>query len=134
MELSELVGLKQFSGCDFSTGVIDSYGEDKQTNCINFILDGVTYTALEDDNDGYRSAMNEVRVSDAALGNSFPPVQVMCVMRQDEYKTFDILDCYDVRNGKRVLSVGTDYNDSYYPSFVSDFTPENMHINDEAQS
>lgn len=87
-------------------------------------------------NDGYRSAMEAIRVSNYKVTNTFPPVQVMCVKRQGySYRDdFDVLDCYDTQNGKRVLSVGTDYSDNYYPTFVYEFTPENMHINDGAAS
>lgn len=134
VSLRDLVGLHMLSGVDFNTTHVDNIDR-SEANVINFVLDGVTYSAIEDPNDGYRSSMEDIVVATATVTNTFAPVQVMCVIRENngwrEYH--DLLDCYDVKNGKRVLSVGTDRNDSYYPSFVSDFTPGNMHINDEAQ-
>lgn len=128
MQLEDLIGLHHLSGVDFSSET----AYDGVANVINFVLDGVTYSAIEDPNDGYRSAMQELKVSDFVVTNVFTPVQVMCVKRIGRYRDdYDILDCYDTKNGKLILSVGTDHSDSYYPSFISDFSPENMSINEQ---
>lgn len=133
MQLEDLVGLHDLTGVDFSEEAFQqSWGADEQCNVINFVLDGVTYSAIEDPNDGYRSMMREVRVSDFKVSNMFLPVQVMCLKRSDSRygRSNDILDCYDTKNGKLVLAVGTDNSDDYYPTWTAEFTPENMHIND----
>lgn len=137
MILQDLVGLNWLSGVEY-----DHWETDR--SAIYFRLNGITYVAMEDDNDGYRSAMEEIKIADPIIyeiseavirteskqiKNRFEPVQVMCVMRLDWRDSYDILDCYDVITGKLVLSVGTDSTDDYYPSFVSSFYPENMVIN-----
>lgn len=130
MELNELVGLHELTGVDFNTESVESYGVFEDCNTINFVLDGKTYTAVEDPEDGYRSAMGEIKVSDFKVSNLFAPIRVFASMRVTKYDDSDILDFHDLKNGKVVLSVGTDYSDSYYPSYVADFTPENMHVNE----
>jgi len=40
-----------------------------------------------------------------------------------------LIDFIDIITGKPVLSVGTDWSDSYYPYAVFEFMPENMAIN-----
>jgi len=126
MELKDLIGVRKLSGVDVNVSersYTDAYS-------ISFTLDGVTYTATEDENDGYRSALGELGVSDIALSNSFPDVVVSCDMRAGG-PFFEVLDCRDLLTDKVVLSVGTDYTDDYYSNFVAVFTPENMVINQD---
>jgi len=132
MELSDLVGLHELSGVDFATETLLQYGthyEDCQL--VNFVLDGKTYTAVEDPNDGYRSSMAEIKVTDFKVANTFEPVQVVGMMRVGRFQgDYDVLDLVDVKTGKIVLSVGTDHTDDYYPTFVSDWQPENLVLNE----
>ena len=132
MELQELVGLHKLSGVDMSNEKIKEEWGDSFEDCqvINFILDKKTYTAIEDPSDGYRSSMREIKLSKVVIKNVFKPVQVFGIMRRDEnYNKNDIIDFYDVKTGKIVLSVGTSNSDDYYPSFVAEFTPESMVLN-----
>ena len=131
MELKDLVGEHVLSGVDFLVSKMETY-LDRYEDCevVNFILDGVTYTAIEDPEDGYRSCMKEINVSDAAITNNFPGQCVIATMRPDEdYEKNDILDLIDAVTGKVVLSVGTENTDNYYPYWVALFSPENMAIN-----
>jgi hypothetical protein len=96
---------------------------------INFVLDGVTYTAIEDPNDGYRSTMREIATSDKSVSNTFTGQEVLAKMRENDKYEHDILDLIDVVTGKVVLSVGTGNTDDYYPYWVAEFTPENMGAN-----
>lgn len=129
MELKDLVGLHKLSGVDMSNEKIKEEWGDSFEDCqvINFILDRKTYTAIEDPSDGYRSSMREIKESKVVITNKFAPVKVMGVMRQD--KSDDVIDFFDVKTGKVVLSVGTEDLDDYYPGFVAFFNPENMAIN-----
>lgn len=129
MELQELVGLHKLSGVDMSNEKIKEEWGDSFEDCqvINFILDKKTYTAIEDPSDGYRSSMREIKLSKVVIKNVFKPVKVMGVMRQDT--SDDVIDFFDVKTGKVVLSVGTENLDDYYPGFVAFFNPENMAIN-----
>lgn len=132
MQLEELVGLHQFSGADFTTEKfdnIDHYGPDSAVH-FNFVLDGITYTAIEDASDGYRSSMSDIKVSDYKLLNTFPPIEVMCSMASHPEHAMYVLNGHDVKNGKLVFQVGTDYSDDYYPVYIATFSPENMSAND----
>ncbi len=131
MELKELVGEHVLSGVDMSTKSIQQYGE-RYEDCqvINFVLDGKTYTAIEDPEDGYRSCMNEIKESEEPVSNVFEGQRVLAKMRDDDrYETNDVLELVDLQTGKVVLSVGTGNTDDYYPYWVAEFTPENMGIN-----
>lgn len=117
MELSDLVGKHTLTGCD-QAGVGDA-------NAFVFVLDGVAYRAQEDGNDGYRSALGEIAIVTDPVVNTFPPVEV--IGRLD--KGSDILELIDTVTGKTVIEVGTADADDYYPSYVANFTPENMATN-----
>lgn len=126
MELENLVGKHTLTGVDCSTEPTGDLYYDS-ASVINFVLDGITYSAIEDPSDGYRSMLKELKVSDFKVTNVFAPVEVTCVMRSGGF--CDILDVIDVVSGKVVLSVGTDNYDDYYPSFVYEWTPENLCLN-----
>lgn len=132
MELRDLVGPHKLSGVDMSNEHIKREWGDSFEDCqvINFTLDRKTYTAIEDPSDGYRSSMNEIKESEVVIKNKFKPVKVIGRMREDDrFEVNEILDLIDEKTGKIVLSVGTSNTDDYYPSFVAEFTPENMAIN-----
>jgi hypothetical protein len=138
VDFLSLVGEHWLSGCDeetlsFETGY--SWRPVEDANCINFILDGKTYTAKEDPNDGYRSMMDDLFVSDYQVKNTFHPVKVVVSHVTDNSDKWSHIECDILRftdcvNGKVVLEVGTDNTDDYYPSFVASFSPENMSINE----
>lgn len=136
VELKDLVGKHMLSGVDFSEQSIKAEWGDYFEDCqvMNFVLDDKAYSAIEDPNDGYRSAMRELRViSPDLISNRFPPIEVVAVYQGENNNSRygdDTLDFYDAANGKLVLSVGTDRSDNYYPWFVADFTPENMSTNE----
>lgn len=131
IQLEDLVGLHQLTGVDMNNQSIElstEYFRDCQV--INFILDGKTYTAIEDPSDGYRSCMHDIYQSNFKVSNVFQAIQVMGLKRIFSNDNKDnVLDFYDTKNGKLILSVGTKYSDDYYPSWEAVFTPENMSIN-----
>lgn len=133
VELKDLVGLHQLTGVDMDNELTkEHYGWEEFMHCqvINFMLDGITYTVSENPEDGYRSSMREILVSNKPIKNKFEPVQVNGVMRPNTrgYSN-DIVDFYDVKTGKVVLSVGTEDLDDWYPNFVGYFDPTAMAIN-----
>jgi len=129
-ELNDLVGLHKLTGVDFDYMVLDElFDNPKDRNVINFVLDGKTYTAIEDDNDGYRSAMDEIKVSNFKVSNKFKAVKVLGTMREGGYNKHDIIDFIDCITGKIVLSVGTRNTDDYYPTFMNEWKPENLCLN-----
>lgn len=127
MELNDLTGKHILSGVDFITRPPDyENGRYEDATVLSFVLDGITYSAIEDPSDGYRSMMEKIVVSDEPVTNKFPDNEVLGSMREGEN---DILDLYDTRTGKLVLSVGTEDLGDYYPGFIASFHPENMAIN-----
>jgi hypothetical protein len=136
--LESLVGEHELSGVDMTEENIEGQWNKERTyhgNVCRFVLDGKVYTALEDEDDGYRSSLRSL-TEGGAVSNLFAPQRVLCSM-QTEGKhggVDDILVMRDVVTGKEVLSVGTDNTDDYYPSFVANFHPENMACNQQSQS
>ena len=129
--LESLVGMHTLDAVDMSTEKVKKWGEYfENASVIRFRLDGKVYTAVEDPSDGYRSSMDKIFVSDDEIANSFPPCKVLARMKgRTEYSNNETLECIDCITGKIVLEVGTDNYDDYYPSFVSNFHPENMAVN-----
>lgn len=136
ISLQDLVGEHMLSGVDTATISKTTWGSGMEDcNVINFILDGVTYSAIEDPSDGYRSSMEEIRiVTDVKVKNVFEPIKVIAEYVAEDVNRYrghacDILELYDASNKLKVLEVGTDNSDDYYPSFVASFSPENMSLN-----
>lgn len=130
--LTDLVGVYKLTGVSFSLKARPeaSYAHSPANVCA-FVLDGKTYSAIEDENDGYRSALGEL-LEDGECTNMFPvPCYVICRhMERDEHNMLcDTLVMTDIFTGQVVLEVGTDNSDDYYPSFVNSFHPEAMASN-----
>lgn len=127
MELKDLVGMHELSGVDrlSDVEVPDGYGGTDIAEVLRFTLDGVTYAASENSDDGYRSMMRDLSVSTEPTANQFPAVQVFATIR-DRWgysDTSEILELLTME-GKRVLAVGTANIDDYYPYFVAEFDAE----------
>jgi hypothetical protein len=125
MELIDLVGRHKLTGVEFGQ---EQYGYSDDSEYIMFILDGVTYLAKEDPDDGYGSYMGELEVTDKIIKNKFDEVEVFCMMRE-EYAS-EVLEIYDTNNDRLILAVGTENTDDWYPWFECKYYPENMFIND----
>lgn len=131
--LADLIGLHTLTGVDFGTlEYVRWDGRVVDVNAIFIELDGVTYVATEDYNDGYRSAMDELlEIPARDFQNRLPETQVCGVwVQRSKYNKDDLVGLIDIVNGKTVVVVGTDKADDYYPSFVSEYTPQNLHWND----
>lgn len=133
MELKDLIGLHKLSGVTNDMKKFTQTWDKDETydaEALTFILDGVAYTALEDHNDGYRSSMQDLKINEYECLNKFDAVDVFCIHYDKRgYNHCDILDIYDLKTAKVILSIGTDNSDDYYPSFVAYFQPENMIVN-----
>ena len=131
-ELTDLVGLHTLTAVSMDPpATVAHFAPD--ASVINFELDGVSYTAVEDPSDGYRSSMDVLIKGAARYQLEFPPCQVFCYTESTDYfdPRPDILTMRDVVTGKIVLQVGTYYADDYYPTFVARWMPENMAANQE---
>jgi hypothetical protein len=133
VELKDLIGLHTLSAVEI--GYMQDNGGDtwrgmEQCNYISFTLDGKTYTAIEDPDDGYRSSMDRIVVSKRKLKNVVPGTKVLAVPARERYLVMDsLLVFYAADNGEIVMEVGTDSNDAYYPVFVGNFRPEKLPAN-----
>ena len=132
VSLDDLVGEHRLDGVDTYIEKVKIYGGLEDANVIRFRLDGVVYVAFEDPSDGYRSSMDKLIVSPTPeMTNVFPATNVLARKKaDDEYGSVnDTLELIDMVTGKVVMEVGTDNTDDYYPSFVSNFQPENLSAN-----
>lgn len=132
MELKDLEGEHFLDAVDFSDVQVKTWG-DKFENCqvMRFRLDGNVYTVTEDPDDGYRSSMRDISIGDHPMTNTFVMQKVVGIYRTTgKYGDVkDILELIDGVTGRVVVEVGTDNSDDYYPSFVANFDPTAMVIN-----
>lgn len=83
MCLKELCGIHVLSGIEVGMREVERYGCKECANYIKFTLDGITYLAVEDPSDGYRSYMDDLEIVDETCKIKLPNVQVRCRMRED---------------------------------------------------
>ena len=92
----------------------DFYGVD----CNSFKLNNCVFEAIEDESDGYRSCMSEIRMRDYTKGLIFfqTPLARICVKERTKNTYYHGYDLVDVKDGFIWLTFGT--NDPHdYPSF-----------------
>jgi hypothetical protein len=124
VSLQDLVGEHMLSGVDMDTAKSKGHYESYDAAVMRFILDGKTYVATEDPEDGYRSCLDNIRVYDNyEVKNTFPEHKVIGEMNDE------IVKFIDAGTQEVVLEIGTDYSDSYYPTCVLSFIPENLELN-----
>ena len=112
--------MKRLVGEHLLTAV--AYGKDG--NGV-FKLDGVTFEAVEDPDDGYRSYMDELKIA-----NAIPDMyEIPVLVSLDDEGDHNIIEMRDRRNGKTVLIVGTEDVTDYYPCYVFDYQPKNIFEN-----
>ena len=132
MELKDLVGEHILDAVDYSNAQVKMRGEKfEMCQVMRFRLDGKVYTVTEDPDDGNRSSMREITVGDWPMSNAFPGRRVVGVYLKNKSYVYDsdILELIVKDTGETVITVGTDYNDDCYPSFVANFRPEAMALN-----
>lgn len=130
MELKDLCGKHILSGIEKGTCNIEVLGGQENVDYVKFCLDGISYVAIEDPEDDYRSTCRELEVSETECRIKLPDVEVVGIMKGNErYEDHDILMLIDCITGKVVLSVGTANYDDYYPYCVMEWTPENLSCN-----
>ncbi len=95
-----------------------------QSEVIYFKADDVVYTCFIDPDDGYRSYLSDIVVSDSIDRKcTFPPQEVR-IECEEEMLTF-----IDTTNDKVVLEIGTDAYDEWYPIGIIKWSPENLACN-----
>ena len=135
MELKDLVGKHILQGIELGTEPADQGFWSVDSNFILFALDGVTYKATENPDDGYRSYLNDLEIVDKKPHIKIPDVEVVGIMREDDdSEKNDVIEFRDVNNGRCVLAIGTGNTYDYYPYCVLSYKSENMSCNDEVRN
>jgi hypothetical protein len=134
--LKDLVGEHMLSGFDISKKTIkDTRDKTVEVNVVRFILDGITYEAVENPDDGQRSFLGELEITEEKVSNTFPPQKVICQMKPSILDAFSIQACYDILEitdavtNKVVAEIGTDMSMLYYPVCITYWNPKNLAIN-----
>ena len=130
MTLKDLVGEHVFTGIELGRTVINRCPY-REVKYIKFELDNISYIALEDPGDDYRSYMDEVKTCNISPEYKTPPIEVMCIYKdENEYGwKSDLLQFVDKKNGKVFLTIGTRNIDDYYLTFVFGSVLENLVVN-----
>lgn len=97
------------------------------TDCCQFKIGHYSYEVREDENDGYRSSMDDVIKVPKKKQIFFPSpiarVRVQSVDVEDSDGSFSGFHLVDVKTDHIWLKFGTNDTDSYYPYFVFDYKP-----------
>ena len=92
-----------------------------EQNC--FQLGSVLFEIMEDESDGYRSAMQEARVL-ARDANGGERVGEVVIKNQKDAQDFTGWELVDTNDGHIWLKFGTNNLDDYYPCFVFQWEPK----------
>lgn len=135
IQLGDLIGTHTLQGIEVgSREFADCFGHIEEMGYIKFKLDGLTYMAVEDPDDGYRSYLRDLLVVDEECATKLPDIPVACRWMEDTPGPWgeenEVLIFADAENGKDVLKVGTGNVGDYYPYCVLEYYPENMAINE----
>jgi len=86
----------------------------------------VTFEAMEDENDGYRSYLGSIEVIDSSESIFFQtPVALVRIAKSEKADTFfEGYYLVDVADDHVWLTFGTDNNDDYYPYFTFRYEPK----------
>ena len=131
VDLKSLVGEHKLSAVGFKEGT-NCYCNDEPKKIMLFTLDKITYKATEDDNDGYRSCMGELVITNEKPEEQFKPIKVMCRHITKHVGGYgdedDMLEFVDIKTGEIILEVGTENVGDYYPGFVATFHKERINM------
>jgi hypothetical protein len=110
---------------------VDFYGVDNNRFRLGVTAsESVTFEAIEDPNDGYRSMMEEIRVVTDGSGIFFryPIARVRIERVQDSFAGYLLRD---VARDHVWLKVGTSNTGDYYPYFTFDYTVCENFVHDD---
>lgn len=134
--LESLCGIHLLQGFELTEQNIKRYGSLCKCNVVKFMLDGITYIAIEDPDDGYRSYCEEIKVSSEKPKYSIPDCEVLCAMKpsSDGEDEHDVLIGIDTHTGLIVFEIGTMYVNDFYPYCHFEYHPENMFCNEQRRT
>lgn len=122
VRLCDLTGHHLLSGVEVLSSEETGYG-------VRFCLDGVTFLALQDECDGYRSLCRELEVSQLLPSTMFPPQEVLGYMEEEGEYGREVLALVDFFTHETVLQIGTGDTEDWYPYFVLEYFPEHLSVN-----
>lgn len=110
---------------------VSFYGVDNNCFCISVDSDKqrVAFEAIEDESDGWRSCLEEIKKVQIK-GHIFFKQPIAMVKIEDAtdfdgWKLVEYIGNDPYRQSSHVwLKIGTDYSDDYYPWFVFSYTPK----------
>ena len=137
MKLENLCGKHKLLGIEQMTVQRPSLWNDDELedrNGVAFRMDGVTYLAVENPEDGYRSHCENLEEIPNIPRYRIPDIAVVCSMKPNDTNGFgsgnhNILVVTDEITGKVVMEIGTENYDDYYPCYIFEYTPENLVCN-----
>ena len=92
--------------------------------CNCFKLDKLVYEAVEDEDDGYRSCLNEVVLVDKGSMIFQRRMLARVVVGEADHGDFEGWQLIDAKDGHVWLRFGTDHVDDYYPMFTFEYQPK----------
>lgn len=115
-----LYGIHTLSGCEYS---FDKNGY----SSFRFILDGNTYEAVENPDDGYRSFIGGVYPTTENCARNIPDIEVEIMECSDgNLDGIQFVVREDGYSARCVITIATNNYDGYYPFAVMNFKPENF--------
>lgn len=116
MDFKDLCGNHIFQGIEISNKKhIGMYGDEEDVGVIKFMLDGITFEAMEDPDDGYRSYCSDIVISNEKPKYTFPDNRILCKMKPNDDYEHDVLMGINPNTGCVIFEIGTLYIDDYYP-------------------
>lgn len=129
IKLSDLVGWFDLTGVDYTTTkALNSWSDDDDAQVMTLILNGISFSFIEDPDDGYRSTLDSVIVGEfQEIENTFPPIKVYFthVDEEQEHMIYGYVNTMD----KYILRIGTDHTDDYYPTYTAEWNPKILEDN-----
>ncbi len=122
VSLSDLTGKHVLDFAAMESSIVEN-GED--CNVVSWGMDGCTFVAVEDPDDGYRSYLSCISRHTGkhqSINGAAPIGRPVTIRHLDEYNK-DMIEIIDVSTGHLWARIGTDNTDDYYPYCVLEWNP-----------
>ena len=125
-EVDEMISFEELYGIHVISGfenTIDKFG----FSAVKFILDGKTYMAVCDPDDGWRSSLGCIVKTEDKCATNLPNIIVEIRKADDKDLSGIVFIIRDNRYSARpFIWLGTLWTDSWYPSCEMRYIPENI--------